>query len=759
MADTRKGFTGAVMVSLLLIIGGILFISFRDYSLEKDIHINEVMSNNLSAVSDNRGSHPDWVELCNSSPGTINLKGFKLRTGERGSEEFVFPDIELKAGEYLIVFMSDKYRSDVSPEYPDSKFSVKNFILTGRGTGDVEEPEKKGDQWGLYAPMNISAGGTRIILCGKTGNPLEEVDVPALRYNTSFARLSDGDGEFGILSPSPGSSNASSEALIIPSESGLELSRESGFYDEPFKLEIKDNRASEIYYTLDGSDPIRKGKPYSAPIVISDNSAAPNRYADIKETSCFFVDPTSVQIDAEKIYKLPSSKVDKAVVVRATSRGKDGSFSEVKTGVYFVGYGDRPQYKGLPVMSIVTDPEDLFGYEKGIYVTGKAMDDFLVRENEENVTPWDDANYRNRGIEWEREAVMSFFDGDKSLEAQQNVGVRIKGNWSRAYPQKSLNIYARKEYGSSSFDTAFFEEDIRENAITMFNGGNDASCKLEDSLASDLAAGRAAAAPVSKEEPLQFSVMRYYPCFLFLNGEYWGIMDLSEKYDKDYIAGHYGVREDNVVMIKNLELEVGEEEDIGLYDELRYLVYTGEFEKPENYDKFCEAVDIDSFLDYYAFRIYMGNRYDWPARNFALWRTREVEEGVEYGDCRWRFMLFDVNNKSMDPEDLDAGYDFVAYVREGDNMFDELMKNPGFEKRFYNRLEELSLSNCSPENVKIVVENRREIMELPMKEWYIRFADDGGLIDMFNAKADDIEEFFVKRRKGLTRSGGDKSPG
>ncbi|MBQ9504117.1 MAG: CotH kinase family protein [Lachnospiraceae bacterium] len=751
MADTRKGFSGAVMISLLLIIGGILFFSYTESDAEKNIHINEVMTNNLSAVSDNRGGHPDWTELYNSSGQAVNLKGFRLRTGERGSEEFIFPEVELKPGAYLIVYMSEKYLSDIVPENPDSKFSVKNYIFTGRGTGSAGLQEEAAAEGTLYAPFNISSDGTRIILCGKAGNPLEEVDVPGLRYNTSFARVSDGKGEFKVLSPSPGSSNDRSEALVIPSEHGLELSHESGFYDEPFELEIRDDRESEIYYTTDGSDPIKNGRLYSGPIKISDNSSLPNMYAGLKETSCFFVDPTSVQIEDEKHYKLPSENVDKAVVIRATSCGEDGSFSEVNTRVYFIGYKDRPQYEGLPIMSLVTDPDSLFGYEKGIYVTGKAMDDYLIRENEDNVTPWDDANYRNRGAEWEREAVMSYFDGDRSLKAQQNVGIRIKGNWSRAYPQKSLNIYARKEYGSETFDTVFFSGDKYESVITMFNGGNDATYKLEDVIAADLAAGKEAEEPVSREEALSFSVMRHYPCFLFLNGEYWGIMDLSEKFDEDYIVRQFGVRGDNVVMIKNLELEEGEEEDIELYDQLRYLVYTGEFEKQENYGKFCEAVDIDSFLDYYAFRIYMGNRNDWPARNFALWRTREPEEGVEYGDCRWRFMLFDVNNKSMDPADLEEGFDFVSYVREGDNMFDELMKNPGFEKLFYERLEELSETNCSPETVRAVVENRRNIMELPMEGWYRRFTDDAGLIAMFNGKADRIEEFFTRRKEGLDK--------
>lgn len=745
MDNTRKGFTGAVIASLLLIISFFAISSYKARNFEKDIHINEVMSDNLSTISDNRGGHTDWIEIYSTADSTVNLKGFKLRAGERGSEQYTFPDIDLEAGKFLLIFASEKYMSDFMTEDMDSKFSIKNYFITGRGTvQDIDADNIKESEY-LYAPLKLAAGGTRVALYGKTGTPVDEVDVPKLRYNTSYARVKDGTGDFEVMTASPGKSNELSEELIVPSRKGLKLSRSSGFYEKGFALELKDDRDSEIYYTTDGSDPIKNGILYTEPISIGDKSKEKNRYSDIKEVSCFFTDPTSVQIKDEQIYRLPSSNVDKATVIRATSIGTDGSFNEIETGVYFVGYEGKSEYENIPVMSLVTDSDNLFGYENGIYVTGKTMDDYLIRENEDNVTPWDDANYRNRGIEWEREAVMTCFTPEKKLEAQQNVGIRIKGNWSRAYPQKSLNIYAREEYGSDIFDTVFFEGDKYERVITMFNGGNDASYKLEDTIAADMAAGREAVQSETDAQPLNFSVMRHYPCYLFLNGEYWGIMDLSEKFGEDYIVRHFGVDEGNVVMIKNLETEVGTDKDIELYEQLRYLVYTGEFDKKENYDKFCDAVDIESLLDYYAFRIYIGNRNDWPARNFALWRTREKGSG-EYEDCKWRFMLFDVNNKSMDLSDAEEGFDFISYVRQGDNMFDELMKSSEFESLFYNRLKKLSETNCSAENAYKLVESRRSVMEEPMKGWYKRFADDESLICIFNDKADKIEKFFEKRR-------------
>lgn len=40
------------------------------------------------------------------------------------------------------------------------------------------------------------------------------------------------------------------------------------------------------------------------------------------------------------------------------------------SAVYFVGYDRKPVYEGMPIISIITDPDNLFDYERGIYVTG-----------------------------------------------------------------------------------------------------------------------------------------------------------------------------------------------------------------------------------------------------------------------------------------------------------------------------------------------------------------------------------------------------
>ncbi|MCR5625747.1 MAG: CotH kinase family protein [Lachnospiraceae bacterium] len=735
MAKTRKGLIIAVAVLVLCILGFIAF-SITQVNMERCIRINEVVTSNLSTLSDNSGGYPDWIELYNTSNKTVNLRGYTLREGDRAKDKYVFPDCEIEGNGYLLLRASSSYRETASGPDQDESFSLGKYIETGRGITEKKDEE-------LKAPFSLSVKGTTLILSGKTGTTTDSVEIPELKYNVAFARKTDGTGEFDTLTATPGRSNAEGEEIDIPSVKAPGFSAESGFYDDAFELSITDDRDSVIYYTLDGSDPDESSPVYSGPIYVKDISDEPNLYSSDKNVSYVFRDKVKMETDYEATFTIPDSPVDKAFVVRAMSVGKDGSRSMTATKVYFVGYDKKTGYENIPVISLVTDPSNLFDYKKGIYVTGETMDNSERILSGKRAEAWTDANYRNRGVEWEREATMTCFDAEHQYEFSQQVGIRIKGNWSRAFPQKSLNIYARHEYsGRDEFDRVFFEGDKRERSVTLFSGGNDILYKMEDEIAADLAMGGSGTEGDTAGEALDFSVMRHYPCILFLDGEYWGLMELSEKFSKDYIVEHFGVNRENVVMIKNRKLEVGQSEDQRLYEDLKYLVYRGGFEKDENYKKFCEMVDIESFLDYYAFRIYIGNTNDWPARNYALWRVREKGEG-EYEDGKWRYMLFDVNNSSMSTHTLDR--DYIEFVREGDGIFNEVMKNRGFEELFYKRLSELAETNCSVENVTKAVDERISVIREPMIKWYERFNNNADFVYGLDEKAEDIKTFFTVR--------------
>lgn len=79
--------------------------------LQSQILINEVCSANKSAVKDNEGDSPDWIELYNSGAAAVDLTGYRLTDNSALPTKWVFPTVTIPAGGYLSVFASGKNKS------------------------------------------------------------------------------------------------------------------------------------------------------------------------------------------------------------------------------------------------------------------------------------------------------------------------------------------------------------------------------------------------------------------------------------------------------------------------------------------------------------------------------------------------------------------------------------------------------------------------------------------------------------------------
>ena len=58
------------------------------------------------------------------------------------------------------------------------------------------------------------------------------------------------------------------------------------------------------------------------------------------------------------------------MIVRAVAKSREGEYSDIVTKIYFVTNEDLYKYQDLTIASFVTNPENLFSPDKGIYVTG-----------------------------------------------------------------------------------------------------------------------------------------------------------------------------------------------------------------------------------------------------------------------------------------------------------------------------------------------------------------------------------------------------
>ena len=531
---------------------------------------------------------------------------------------------------------------------------------------------------------------------------------------------------------------------------GMTFSAKSGFYDSEFYLSISADDGYDIYYTLDGSIPTAESICYDSPILVKDRSEEENVLSKRKGIS---------QPAAYESAFIPHDKIDKATVVRAVAIDKSGNSSAVVSNTYFVGFDQKADYyKNTKVVSLMTDESSLFDYENGIYVTGKVYDTWKKSKDYDPETPdWFlPGNYTQKGREWEREAAIQFFENGQPA-VTQNVGIRIHGGATRSYSQKSLNVYARKDYGAAKLEYDLFSGKVRKRSdgtpVTVFdtfvlrNGGNDAQyARFRDKLIQSLVQDR------------QFLTQGMEPCIVFIDGEFWGHYEITEKLDKGFISTHYGVPAKEICIIKAETLDEGSEETFSEWEQLRQWIRDTDFSEQSAYDKLCSYVDMQGFMDYVSTEIYINNA-DWGKPNSAMWKAENANNDSLYSDGRWRFVLFDTEYSSGIYGEAQPDEDSFEKLMESDcfitDLFNGALENEGFRKQFADTFMEIADNNFGTERVNSEIEKLSDEYHDMTIDTYDRFW--GGWMGGYAAESnysesvDSVRRFYSKRYDNITK--------
>ncbi|QTE67759.1 CotH kinase family protein [Clostridiales bacterium] len=477
-----------------------------------------------------------------------------------------------------------------------------------------------------------------------------------------------------------------------------DFSRVSGFYDDPFELMILSEEGLSVYYTRDGSIPDEKDTLYTGPLEVTDRSHEKNVLSDRTD----IIAPNKWG-DATA----PLTKVDKADVIRAVAVDGQGNRSAVSTAVYFIGYQDKAEfYQNYKVISLAVDPGDLFDPARGIYVQGNAFDEWLHSDAfDPTLDEWlIPGNYLNRGREWERQARMQIFDGGTEVFSGE-VGIRIHGGASRDSEQKSFNIYTRKEYGTTAIDYDLYDGEntsetgdepiTKYDSIILRNCGNDNKfSRIRDQLIQGLVWGR------------NFITQAMTPCLVFIDGEFWGHYEITEKLTDDFIHDHFGIQKKNVVLMKNDEVEEGTEEDGQEFAAFRDWIRETDFSDEEAYRQLEEQVDLDGLAEYLAVEFYICN-WDFGDNNFAYWRARETDPDNDWADGKWRFILYDTEYSTGLYGTVKPDENAIERLREKggsiSNLFFAAMENPEFREKFADTYDDLTTSEFADNLVRDAV--------------------------------------------------------
>ncbi len=415
------------------------------------------------------------------------------------------------------------------------------------------------------------------------------------------------------------------------------FSVEGGYVSAGTQVTIVPPKGCVVFYTTDGSVPTTRSELYNAPITVNET-----------------------------------------VTIRALAY-RDGNLpSEDVAMSYIVG-----RQHDLPVVCITSDEENLFGEDYGIFAFGKLYEPASFPYKTKYTNFWQD---------WERPIHFDYIDENGDQVLSFNAGAKIFGQFSRACHQKSFTVNLRDKYGPTEVCYPFFEDNINVfSSLVLRNGGQDArNAHIRDAFAAKAVLGE-----------IDVDVMDYQPVVVYINGEYFGIYDLRERVNADYIANHTGADPDNVDLIKgNSNVLDGTFDE---YEKLLDFLENNSLAKEENYKKACEMVDVDELIDYWLCVAFFTNT---DSGNIKFYKDR-AEDG------KWRWILYDLD-WGMYPGTYDTDF-FSEYIFDPKGhgvgsgfstlVMRSFIKNPEFKDKFIKRCAELLNTSFKEERLLKILDD------------------------------------------------------
>ena len=437
---------------------------------------------------------------------------------------------------------------------------------------------------------------------------------------------------------------------------------------------------AEVRYTTDGSEPTAQSSLYTEPLQLTRTTLL--RAVEVKNGVVTSASSTASYIFIASVLNQPNNPEG-----YPSTWGRYTQFE----GTAIADYEMDPEMtndpvlrpkiieglKSLPVLSIVTDKDNLFSHENdedrgGIYIfTGPPVGDAT-------------------GHGWTRPTSVELIGGPQQHDLTIDCGLRLHGGHGRLAeknPKHSFRLVFKSEYGPKSLDYPLFGADepgkfdqlvLRchfGNAWQHWDGGN----RERAQYTRDVWARR------MQRKMGRTSVNALY-VNLFLNGMYWGIYNIAERVDDQFGKDHLGGSKSDIDVVK-IEEDGGNHHEAseGTLDAWEQMVATAkQAAKTQSYEQLQSMLDIDSFVDYMLINQYAGNT-DWAHHNwYAILRRGADSQGFRFLCWDSEIIFEDVNVSVLDKNNGSA------YPT---GLFQNLLKNKDFADRYGRRAQELLADN------------------------------------------------------------------
>lgn len=612
------------------------FKEYQDSLLEESsIKINEVLPKNNGNFKNNYNEYSGYIEIINTGEDTVNLKNYCVSDSIYSPYKYCLGNIKLKSGNVLLINMGDYYSNNddiysgfnlkskngeailtnndgkiidkinytniangialvrendsfyettnISPGFENTPSGIENFYKSKlKNNSDLIINEIMNNN-SSYLPQNGNKYYDWIELKNNSNKKINLSDycLSTTSNNLSMYKLPDIElkpGEYYLLIAS-GDENLSNNSynhtnFKLSTVESLYLSKNKKIIDSmmianvPLGYSFGRGDSQGLYYFEKPTPGNNNGNGKSSVAFVPtlsinpgvfENSEGLNLEINGNGTIYYTLDGSEPTIYS-KVYSSPIF-LDKTTVVKAISYQEGKIISDQVAGSYIINENHT-----LPVLSISMNPSS-FSRIQG--------------------NPWNE--------DLETKAYAELYEDGKSFSIP--CGFKLFGGSTRGLQKKSFSLKFRKKYGAGSLKYQVFENrDYSEfDSLVIRSGSQDSeSAFIRDILMTSIVDGK-----------INVKVQAYKSVALYINGNYWGIYNIREKVDDDFIANNFNVNPEdaNIVRIDN-NVTTGSSKK---YSDLLNYVTSHDMTKTESYNHVKNEMNIDSYIDFWVAENWVTN--------------------------------------------------------------------------------------------------------------------------------------------------------
>lgn len=526
--------------------------------------------------------------------------------------------------------------------------------------------DKTGD--GIHADFRLESGkNAACYLFDPSGTKIDEVTKLAKQPAPGIAcgREKDGSDTWCyFINATPGKSNNISDNVSETFAPDPVFSRKGGLFKEIVSLELslpegisQDIRPEHIFYTTNGSEPV---------------PGTTGTFSYKNKINIYGSQVVRAKIIAPG-YLIPRSVAQSYII-------RNRTFT-------------------LPVISIGLNDSYINDPDFGIYVDGSGKNGIANSCINKKV---------NWNQNWRRPMNIEYFPTETSTSVINQLGeMRIAGGCTRVNPQKSLILYSNKRFGENKrYDYQFFDEKPNQEikSFMLRNSGNDfGSTHIRDAAIQSFLGGK-----------VNLDYQAYQPAILYINGTYFGIQNIRERSDEDFVLANYNGLED----IDMYEISWDEGVVLKAGDAEAYTQMSERIKAPSaqlTYEELASFTDIDEYINYNIIQIYVANT-DFPHNNVVLWRPKTP-------GGKWRFILkdtdFGLGLYGNTPAHKTMAY--ATEIKDHTRLFRRLLDKEPFKEEFIKRFAVYMGDMLNKESTAYVIDSLKQKVQEEMPHHMQRF--------------------------------------